>query len=89
MQPGLHSSYQITQKVWNEANKAMRQAMLLAANHNKNDHYARAFNFLPQHIRNDLIIAQMRQSKPLPAKTQSTKPKTAAKPVRDYWFNNI
>lgn len=87
MKAALHSGYHLTQKAWNEGNKSDRQVMLTAAGHSKNDHYGRAFNYLPQYVRNDLINVQLRKAPPVRANLTPTK--TAAKPVRDYWYNHI
>lgn len=94
MQPGQQSAYYNTQKAWNEGNKATRQAMLTAAGHPVND-YARAFNFLPQYIRNNLIYQSTRKAAANAAAVKAptaNKPKTKTKPANppagDFWWNN-
>ncbi|MGJ8619583.1 MAG: hypothetical protein ACSHWN_04565 [Methylophilaceae bacterium] len=41
---------------WNLAGKPQRQRMLEQANQNKNNHYPRAFGFLPSWVREALIL---------------------------------
>lgn len=56
--------YKKTEKIWNEANKAKRQEMLVDAGHGKNSmFYARAFAFIPQWIRDDIIYCVFRKQK--------------------------
>jgi hypothetical protein len=89
MKNGLQSAYINTQKTWNEANKKSRQAMLTAAGHPNAD-YGRAFAFLPQYVRNNLIYQSTRK---IAAKApDSSKPKTIKPhkaPSGDFWWHKI
>jgi len=85
MQTAKKSDYSTTQKTWNEANKAKRQEMLLSAGYSKSIHYSRAFNYLPQWVREDLIYCHLRKQQP-PSKTN--KPMAKPKLATDHWYSN-
>jgi len=84
MQPA--ANYYSTQKVWNDATKNERIAILAKAGHNKNTfYYERAFAYIPQHVRLDIISAQARGDvAPIPPPpTNHAKPKQTWQPYKD------
>lgn len=58
-----YQTYLATQKAWNEASKAARERMLALAGHSK---YlaARAFAYLPNYVRDDVIYAYQSSAAP-------------------------
>jgi hypothetical protein len=86
MQNGQHSAYLNTQKAWNEAKKATRQAMLKAAGQNVNDHYARVFAFLPQYVRSELIYQNTRKAAAIAFSNKSQTNYTTTNPPGGFWW---
>jgi hypothetical protein len=76
------SFYKPTEQAWNEGNKAKRQAMLVEAGYGKNSFYARAFAYIPQYVRDDLIFCFARKSTP-PITATTNKNNVAWMPYKD------
>lgn len=77
--PG-ESHYSKTQKLWNDANKAVRQRLLTQSGQDKNRHYALAFNYLPSWVR-EALVAKHKESQQLSNPRLATK-RTAANHAR-------
>lgn len=60
----IESQYSKTEALWNRSGKAARQRLLDQARLDKNQHYARAFAFIPTWVRQSLV-AEHKQSQQL------------------------